>query len=565
MSEIKQKIITVDAKAFFKYFPKEIAENQKCFTLKYTNRALYKLVVQQENETEDCPLFHQFFKEIEKSWNLRTNDEPFRITNTTLFDKFVIVDFGDIFLPLDEISSFPGQKERHEDYLENAKDIVENGCDIYFKNHEKPVHMIAFDKSGNMSRHSRISFIDENYYAGLNTRLNLGMDFSKIPVKESKYYSYRGLSLSSSKRINHKKLIIDANTIVVLHDVRKDEKNPSKPITGYYYDKGITIATAKLDVEEDGSKEKINCTFLKTKREELLEVDIPFDGAGFISPEYASYINEALGTTGATSFQIRLPFMKGMLHEVDVHQFLEEYNIHKDGKENWYKDVFGKMRDLSKAHIFITESMFKGMKWLIKHLSNLEDNKYGHPMEFYCDAMNKYEHAINRGPLRERYMVLRKDRSDTPTEKEKERFTYLYSMKPGKDGKIHSLQEKTREKLLKNIAMYLLSREYHPKEQKFILLYGDKLLEWYGLDDYKRERKKWYFPECVWGNPDEKPIMEVYSQEKGWQFVKMAINQEFLEYFEFRIIDEEQIKDYDKSKYWIIKDTGHGQGSLKCI
>ena len=53
--------------------------------------------------------------------------------------------------------------------------------------------------------------------------------------------------------------------------------------------------------------------------------------------------------------------------------------------------------------------------------------------------------AINRGPLRERYMVLRKDRSATPAKKEKERFTYLYSMKPGKDGKIHSLQEKTRE------------------------------------------------------------------------------------------------------------------------
>ena len=99
MSEIKQKIITVDAKAFFTYFPKEIAEDQKCFTLKYANRALYKLVVQQENETEDCPLFHQFFKEIEKLWNSQLNDEPFKITNTTLFDKFVIVDFGDIFLP----------------------------------------------------------------------------------------------------------------------------------------------------------------------------------------------------------------------------------------------------------------------------------------------------------------------------------------------------------------------------------------------------------------------------------------------------------------------------------
>ena len=86
MSEMKQKIITVDAKAFFKYFPKEIAEDQKCFTLKYANRALYKLVVQQENEMEDCSaFFHQFFKEIEKSWNSQLNDEPFKITNTTLF------------------------------------------------------------------------------------------------------------------------------------------------------------------------------------------------------------------------------------------------------------------------------------------------------------------------------------------------------------------------------------------------------------------------------------------------------------------------------------------------
>lgn len=166
MSEIKQKIITVDAKAFFKCFPKGIGEGQKCFTLDYANRVLYKLVVQQENETEDCPLFHQFFKEIEISWNAQANNEPFKITNTTLFDKFVIVDFGDIFLPLDEALAFPGHKERHEDYLENAKDIVENGFDIYFENYENPVHMIAFDKSGNMSRHSRISFIDEKYYTG---------------------------------------------------------------------------------------------------------------------------------------------------------------------------------------------------------------------------------------------------------------------------------------------------------------------------------------------------------------------------------------------------------------
>ena len=45
------------------------------------------------------------------------------------------------------------------------------------------------------------------------------------------------------------------------------KKNPSKPITGYYYDKDITIATAKLDVEEDGSKEKINCSAFEEQEE----------------------------------------------------------------------------------------------------------------------------------------------------------------------------------------------------------------------------------------------------------------------------------------------------------
>ena len=40
MSEMKQKIITVDAKAFFKYFPKEIGEGQERFTLNYANREI---------------------------------------------------------------------------------------------------------------------------------------------------------------------------------------------------------------------------------------------------------------------------------------------------------------------------------------------------------------------------------------------------------------------------------------------------------------------------------------------------------------------------------------------
>ena len=81
-------------------------------------------------------LFYQFSRKLKNHGTSDGMPNYLKITNTTLFDKFVIVDFGDIFLPLDEISEFPGKKERHEDYLENAKDIVENGFDIYFENHE---------------------------------------------------------------------------------------------------------------------------------------------------------------------------------------------------------------------------------------------------------------------------------------------------------------------------------------------------------------------------------------------------------------------------------------------
>lgn len=60
-----------------------------------------------------------------------------------------------------------------------------------------------------------------------------------------------------------------------------------------------------------------------------------------------------------------------------------------------YEDAFGIKRDLSKAHIFITESMFKGMKWIRHYLDSASDKAANmDPMVFYCDAMKKYDHAL---------------------------------------------------------------------------------------------------------------------------------------------------------------------------
>ena len=385
LNNLKQKIRTINAKALFKYFPKE--KDDKVYAIYLINKALCRLVIKQEEDMEECPVFYQFYKEIERRYG---KNEKFEITGTTLLNKMLVMDFDNIFMPFDESAS-ESVKDYKELLQECAKDIIENGFDIYAEESDIPVHMVAFDKSGNMSRKSRISFIDENYYYALNERLNLGMDFSQIEIQESKYYAYRGLYLSSSKRIERQDFYITPETLVVIQDERKDPKNPDKSITGRNYEKANYIS-AKENKEAIGQNGKI-WDVDEQGEEKVLYVDTPFDGVGFVDPSYASIINESLGTEGATSFQIRLPFAKGMLHRVDVRGFLDEYNTNRSGDTHTYVDAFGIKRDLGKARIFITESMFKAKKWIVEYLKST-GNEDMDPMAFYCDMLKKYDHAL---------------------------------------------------------------------------------------------------------------------------------------------------------------------------
>ena len=385
MNNQKQKIRTINAKALFKYFPK--GKDDEIYAIYLLNKALCRHVIKQEEDMEECPVFYQFYKEIERRYG---KNEKFEITGTTLLNKMLVMDFDNIFMPFDESAS-ESVKDYKELLQECAKDIIENGFDIYAEESDIPVHMVAFDKSGNMSRKSRISFIDENYYYALNERLNLGMDFSQIEIQESKYYAYRGLYLSSSKRIERQDFYITPETLVVIQDERKDPKNPDKSITGRNYEKANYIS-AKENKEAIGQNGKI-WDVDEQGEEKVLYVDTPFDGVGFVDPSYASIINESLGTEGATSFQIRLPFAKGMLHRVDVRGFLDEYNTNRSGDTHTYVDAFGIKRDLGKARIFITESMFKAKKWIVEYLKST-GNEDMDPMAFYCDMLKKYDHAL---------------------------------------------------------------------------------------------------------------------------------------------------------------------------
>lgn len=171
MPDIRQKIITINAQAFFNFCSKRPGEEKERFKLYLENYSLRRYVIKQEDEREDCALFYQFCKEIESVWRDKEK-QSFKRTDKILYDKLVIVDFGKIFQPLDKENAGAWKIENQKILLNDSKDLVKNGFDMYFEGFENPVHMVAFDKSGSMSRNSRISFIDEDFYEGLNTRLN---------------------------------------------------------------------------------------------------------------------------------------------------------------------------------------------------------------------------------------------------------------------------------------------------------------------------------------------------------------------------------------------------------
>lgn len=375
MNIIQPHIFTIDATKLFNYFSK--AQNDtNTYCLDTLNRYYYSKVVNQTSEFEECPLYHQFiYSDTFGKNNVDLTNEKW------LIDKLVIIDFGRIFNPV--TSNNKGTIRRKEILLDKAKDLMENGLDIKFE--KNTVHMVPFDKSGNMSRNSRISFINEDYYEEMNARLNLGMDFSKFNVVLSKYYAYRGLYLSTSQRVEHAKIRITPETLIIMKDNKEE-------MIGAAFQRNVKYITAKEAKGDNSPASTQSWEFTDEETSEIECVEIPFDGQGFISKDYSNWINEALEIHGANSYQIRLPFVKGMLHQVDVQAFLNEFDPEGMKKTSYiYIDAFGKERDLKKAQIFLTESMFKGFKWLMEHC---EKQGIDDPMVFYCDAVNKYRHSL---------------------------------------------------------------------------------------------------------------------------------------------------------------------------
>ena len=433
----KYKIITLNPQVILDYFTvvKKYTKYEVEYCLDFTKSGSKSRAIMMTDEYNENPLFEQMRYELETENKNGQQDKKH-----LLFDKIIFLDFTKLFQKNSELKKAYNfsKKEwtKEELFSDSINDkmyfLFKNGFYIQYEN--KKVHYVPFDGSASMLRACRISFIDEELKDAMDERLCLGMDFSTIQVRPHKYFAYRGLYLTDCIRTkNDEKLVLDENTVIVIEDSNHYYLSGTKP--------GNVVVPVITAIEQDDSFWDVR----KTEENPKLN---SFDGEGMISSLYADVLNEKNKTIGATSYQIRMPFIKGMLHKVDFHEFFREYGKMSDDKPYYIKDVYGIERDLNKAQIILTKSMFKCYDWVKDYakLNHIED-----PMTFFFAGMKKYNHGL----------YIAKTNLSLISQKVKINYQYLCTLNLTKD---------EFETLVKEHIDYIEEIKNNPNLQREILL-----------------------------------------------------------------------------------------------
>ena len=344
MPLVKYRIYELSARAVISYgrqqddaytFRLSAAETAKCKSLSAPH------------EQDDNALFYQIMCVLHGDAFTGT---PGGQLVTDLSDIIFYMDFSGIF-------DRSGARKKHLIRQEKAKALFRpEGVSLDFGS--GPHRYLAFERSGSMSRQARLSFIREDFYDAVRRRIMMDMTIGDCQL--SKLYAYNGLMLSSGIRIDG--IGIDRPHRVVVIDNPVRTPPPTEVIT----------------VEDDGTQ---NSTRKYHRVETMAAVEVTcFDGEGLISKQYARLVDEKLcGKKVHTSFQIRMPYVKGMLHEVDFKDYLD-----RSGADT-ITDLWGVQHPIQKVDIILTKSMFKGCGWL---------NESGMSWEDYWAVFRKYLHAL---------------------------------------------------------------------------------------------------------------------------------------------------------------------------
>lgn len=293
---------------------------------------------------DDCALFYQIMAV------LHNGDVRASGVMDDLKDILIYIDFSNVF-------DRKGNSKRYAERIEKAKAMFRpEGISLDFGN--GGYRYIAFERSASMSRQSRLSFIREDFYELVKERITLGMKIGDCQL--SKFYAYNGLIMTDGFRVEDMS-IWDENKVVVIN-------NPVSVVRNAQY----------ITVKDDGSDRPM-------RRYERIETVgdlnvMEFDGEGLISPQYADFIDYLYCKKRIhSSFQIRMPYIKGVVHEVDFASFLSEFGVTE------ITDIWGETHKASDIAIILTKSMFKGFGWMTEN---------GIRWAQYLKLCKQYKHAL---------------------------------------------------------------------------------------------------------------------------------------------------------------------------
>ncbi len=287
-------------------------------------------------QQDDCPMFYQAMLALGKRAESSGVSDALR-------DAFVYVDFSGIFNRGGTLRIL--QQQKMAEHLFRPEGITLNfgGVDRRY---------VAFERSASMSRNNRLSFVRADLYAPIRERMMLGMEIGQCQL--SKLYAYNALLFTSGDRYQNDNLLSDKRIIVI--------QNPKSMVPN------VPVVT----VEDDGTNNPMR---QYTRVEKTADIAITeFDGEGLISPKLAERLAQ-----GHSSFQIRLPYIKGVVHKVDFAALFAQLRV------PYILDLWGTRHNPADIDLILTESMFKGLGWMREN---------GLSWEQYLARCRKYDHAL---------------------------------------------------------------------------------------------------------------------------------------------------------------------------
>lgn len=345
MAKLRYLIRRLSVQAMLSY-AQPIGEDQYTFSL---TPAQTKEVVMGDGETwqEDNAIFFQTMCVLHGSEYEQPTED---VLLSDLSDVLLYLDFKGIF---DRDAGNPKVA-----LMQKKTEAMFSPEGITLNFGQGDARYLAFERSGSMSRSAALSFVRADIYEELSRRMTVGMTLGSCQL--SKLYAYNGLLFSSGTRIETD-LLWDKDAVVVID-------NP----TAVYPDIDIITVEDTTGVGDVRSYERV-------EKKSDVKVTL-FDGEGVISPAFAKEVDRLYcGEHIHTSFQIRMPYIKGMVHEVDFHGLFREATV------TTITDLWGISHPIERVRMILTRSQFKGCGWMTEN---------GLTFSEYLDHCRNYRHAL---------------------------------------------------------------------------------------------------------------------------------------------------------------------------